>query len=487
MNNRKCSLRRRGNWLLLSAIIGVLWMISLPNVGSAQENLLLQLDDLQSSAELALYFAKAAILAPTESDARINLQAVLELLSDSSSSQQVDLIRQASDVAASLERSAFLPLTELDFANAISSVMIYLSLAEAAAIASQSADDDLLHALARQSYAYLLAALGSDDSGFGLAGIRQMIEWLPDSVIWISPTDSLQEAVNRILPGGTIYLAPGTYTLSSSLMIGKPLTLTKDATVAGDVLLIGSDVGSTIYVGNDTPEITIEVHIRDLSIHGGTNGIVVGLSGDVRWGDNTRLTLEGVVLSNCLKSGLVIVSSDTNLQDCEIRSNGEFGILIPLDGNIEIAGCTVAENGTPELAAVAYRQTAGIHAPDSAVLSIVDSMIEANEGAGIHVGNHVYLVLTRSQIIGNGSDGLLVWNHATLHIEDNEFLNNLGMGIRFSDPSCPQEGDANGLHSFTGSVTGWANLISNHNEADGNVDGSICPLEAYYYLLESRL
>lgn len=411
---------------------------------------------------------------------------MLDLLADPSSEGSVGITQQASDVAASIGKSAFLPLTELDFANTISSVMIYLSLAEAAAIAAPDADDVLLRELARQAYAYLLAALGNDNSGFGLAGIRQMIEWLPDSAIWISPTNSIQDAVDRLLPGGTIYFAPGTYELSSSLMIGKTLTLTKDDAVAEDMLLLGPSTGSSIYVGNDTPEITIEVHIRNLSIHGGANGIVVGLSEDVRWGSNTLLTLDTVVLSNCLKSGLVVVSSDANLQHCEIRDNREFGILILLGGAVTLDGCIVSENGTPGMAAVAYCQTAGIHAPDRAVLSVVNSVIEANEGAGIHVEDQVLLILSRNQIIGNGTDGVLVWDQATVHIEDNEILNNLQLGIRFSDPSCPQETDASKLHPFTGSVIGWDNLIPARNEAAGNAAGSICPLEDYRYLLESR-
>lgn len=69
MSNRRCSLRSHGNWILLSAIVGALSIVSLPIGGSAQEDLLLQLDNLQRSAEIALYFAKAAVLAPTESDA----------------------------------------------------------------------------------------------------------------------------------------------------------------------------------------------------------------------------------------------------------------------------------------------------------------------------------------------------------------------------------------------------------------------------------
>ena len=479
----------RGNWILQSFLIGILFIIGLSNIGIAQENLLLQLKDLQSAAELALYFANATVLAPTESDARINLQAMLDMFSEPDPDQQpaqLGLIRLATDVAIALEQLEFLPHTELDFSNAISSVRIYLLLTEEAGINAETEDDETLRASARRAYAYLLAALGSDESGLGLAGIRQMIQWLPDSAIWVSPNDSIQDAIDRVLPGGTIHLAPGTYTLSSSLMVGKPLTLTKNTAKTGSVLLVGPDEGASIYVGNDTSEGTIEVSICNLSIRGGTNGIVVGLLRDIRWGDSTKLSLTQVVISNCLKSGVTIVSSNAVLHDCQIRGNGEFGILVPLDGEIEISGCKVAENGTPELAATAYQKTAGIHAPGRAILSIADSTIEANADSGIHVGSAVQLDLKRSRVIDNGGDGLLVWDHASVHIEECEFLNNIQMGIRFSDLSCHQSGDSSVGHSFIGTVSGWSNLIPDRSEINGNEAGSICPVVEYHYLLESR-
>jgi Right handed beta helix region len=481
VNIKTCNPRRHGNWLLIWVSFAVLLILSSSHTGSAQENLLLHLEELQSSAELALYFAKATVLATNEADARINLEALLELFVPPSSDQQSGLLEQSEHIGSSLEQSGFSSLVELDLSSAISSVAIYLSLAERAVMTAQAADASSLLPSARQAYAYLLAALGSDESGFGLAGIRQMIQWLPDSAIWLSPENSIQEAIDRVLAGGTIHLAPGTYTLATSLRIGKPLTITKDNTLTGAILLVCPDVGAAIYVGNDTPEVSIDIHIRDLAVQGGPQGITVGMSGDTRWGANTRLTLTRVDILDCSKSGVTIVSNHVILQGCEIRRNGEFGILVPQDGIIEIVQSTVAENGTLELAAIPYRQTAGIHAPERAVLSIIESTVEANAGAGIHVGNQVQLILARSQIIGNGSDGLLVWDQATIHLEENTFLNNGQTGIRFSDLSCPHEGNSGDLHAFTGSVTGWGNSFPTSN------DPSICPLDSYRYLLNPHL
>lgn|GEM_PF-2559544 len=487
MNSKTCNPRHRGNWLLLWVSFAVLLILGSSHTGSAQGNLLLQLEELQSTAELALYFAKATVLAANEADARINLEALLELFVPPSSDQQSGLIEQSEHIGSVLEESVFSSLVELDLSSAISSVAIYLSLAERVVTTAQAADASSLLSSARQAYAYLLAALGSDESGFGLAGIRQMIQWLPDSAIWLSPENSIQEAIDRVLPGGTIHLAPGTYALATSLRIGKQLTIIKDNTLTGEVLLVCPDAGAAIYAGNDTPERVIDIHIRDLAVQGGTQGITIGMSGDTRWGENARLTLTRVAISDCSKSGLTIVSNHAILQDCEIRRNGEFGILVPRDGILEIARSTVAENGTLELATIPYRQTAGIHAPERAVLSIIESTVESNAGAGIHVGNQVQLILARSQIIGNGSDGLLVWDQATIHLEENTFLSNGRMGIRFSDLSCPHEGNSSDLHAFTGVVTGWGNSFPTSNEPSGSMDPSMCPLDAFRYLLNPHL
>jgi hypothetical protein len=412
---------------------------------------------------------------------------MLELLSDSSSNQQVGLIRQASDIATALEQSELLPHARLDFANAISSVTGYLLSAEEAATASQKTDGEPLHALARQASAYLLAALGNDDSGFGLAGIRQMIEWLPDSVIWISPSNSIQDAIDRVLPGGTIHLGQGTYSLSSSLKIGKPLTLVKDPSDVGKVVLIGPEEGAVIYVGNDTPGIAIDIELRNMSVREGIDGIIIGMSGEVRWGDSTRVTMVNMDISNVLKSGLTVISSDVVLQHCQIHGNGEFGIELHLNGNVDMEDCLIAGNGTAELAAIPYRQTAGIHAPERGTLSIIDSTIESNAGFGIAVAGYTQLDLKHSQISHNGMDGLLVSDQVTVNIEGNEIVSNTQMGIRFSDSSCPQIGSTGGLHTFIGSASGWGNLIPDASEVDGNEGGSICPLERHFFLLDPAL
>ena len=146
--------------------------------------------------------------------------------------------------------------------------------------------------------------------------------------------------------------------------------------------------------------------------------------------------------------------------------------------------CLIAENGTPELAAIPYRQTAGIHAPERGTLSIIDSTIESNAGFGIAVASYTQLDLKHSQISHNGMDGLLVSDQVTVNIEGNRIFGNTQMGIRFSDSFCPQIGNTGGLHTFIGSASGWGNLIPDASEVDGNEGGSICPLERYFFLLD---
>ncbi len=484
MNHNLRSLARGGLRSIL--LIGLLCVLAGSIRGEAGSTLLDELTTLAETTELALYLAKASVLAVDEADARLHLQALVDMLDEhpGSTAPRSGLLPSALIARDAVFRSTFPSILQVDFENAISSVVHFVTLAGEAAVAGVETEGAPLPAYAHRAYAYLLAALGADESGFGLPGIRQMIDWLPNSVIHISPEQSIQEAVDQLLPGGTLYLSAGTYALSSRVSIDKSLILAKDPNTEGDVLLQGLDDDEPIlYLLRNQDAGIIHIEISDLTLRGGQYGISLFASFNQR---NVVLTLVNCRVENARESGIISFGGDLTIDHCEIRGNREFGVLSPTPATLRISRTHIADNGVLEIAALPYRNLAGVFATSRSILTIEESTIENNAGAGIHVEEDADLILKNSTIAANQQDGLLVWDHAVVHLQENQFHYNGGMGVRFHSPACQELGGPDSMHHFEGTVSGWGNHISDPSDSSGNGSGAICPEQTYAFLIGKR-
>lgn len=470
-------------WVLSAVAICIVSGVPGTCLGAEQTRILEQLTALAESAELALYLAKAAVLAPSDSETAINLEAVMTMFSGTSASDypRTSMLAMIDGIQDSLVSAEFQDLLDIDLGSTFRSVTDFLTLAEAEAQAGIHADPGVVREFAQRTYAYLLAALGSDDSGFGLDGVRQMIKRVPDSVIRLAPGESIQDAVDRVMPGGTIYLSPGIYRLTAQLMIRKSLTLARELGSLDEVLLAGEAENDIVYVQFSPDETDTTVHILDIALSGGRHGI--NSSGSFSQARH-QLTLTNVTITRCSTSGLFVPRGRVILDGCSIHGNGEFGIMIPGRASVEVRRSMISDNGSLDLAALPYRQIAGVLATSDAEIVIEESTIQGNAGTGIHVERDVILTLRTSKVSDNGQDGLQAWNEAVLRIESCLFLRNELMGIRLLNTECLGQGASDSPHKFTGSVEGWGNVVPGPTSANGNRQGGICPSASYGFLLD---
>jgi len=444
-------------------------------------SLLEALQSLNESLELAVYLSKASSLALNITDARVNLSELSSLLSDES--VETSIPRLVDDVKTYLSLEQLTPTLELNLASALDSATEYIAWAQDVLGVPQDAGWELLRDVSRHAYAYLSAALGGDELGFELAGVAQMIAWLPNSVVHVSTGDDLQRAIEQVLSGGTVILTSGTYVLDSGIAIAKSVRLIGEPSIDVPVQLLGPGGNPVISVGSLSIDRPIDVSIANVIISGGGHGISV--SSDYR-SSNVRLTLSNVEVADCGEAGVFIFHGNVVLDTCSIRRNGTYGVQITSDAVVQILDSVVSDNGTAELADLPYRSIAGIHATGGAKLVVQASAIEHNAGSGIHVERNVDLVLSDTRLSDNGRDGLSVWDDVTLEIVHSQFLSNDQMGIRLGDGSCDPADAGSAAHTFEGTVVGQCNTIPDSGTPLGNGMGSICPTGRYAFLLQSN-
>jgi len=72
-------------------------------------------------------------------------------------------------------------------------------------------------------YALLVSARGGDRMVFPLGGVRTLSEVFPLREIWVEADESIQEAIDRVPEGGTVYVAVGIY--RETLLVNKNVSL----------------------------------------------------------------------------------------------------------------------------------------------------------------------------------------------------------------------------------------------------------------------
>lgn len=139
----------------------------------------------------------------------------------------------------------------------------------------------------------------------------------------LPPTTDLQAAIDAAAAGATITLCPGTWTLTSTIQIGKTLTLT------------GSGAGKTVLDGGSQP---------------GRNGVrVLRITGGVATVQNLTITNGTAIDSGDVANGGGVAVDDgatLNLTDCAVTNNTAVhdGGGIYTAGTTTVSGCSVTGN-----------------------------------------------------------------------------------------------------------------------------------------------
>ena len=203
------------------------------------------------------------------------------------------------------------------------------------------------------------------------------------AIIW--PDDrypSLQEAIDALLPGGTLVIMPGTYV--AGLTVGGKLSIEAD---------FG---GVTLQAKNSAlPVLSLvegaELHLERATITGGAEGLLVSAGAKVSLIDCTISdNLQGVSLS---------YASSAQMTNCSIEGNAQGGVSANGAAQAAITGCSIS-NSTDY----------GIAAADSARVTVMDSRVIGIRGdAGIVLRGSVQAVLVGNTLLNNRGFGVAVF------------------------------------------------------------------------------
>jgi len=166
--------------------------------------------------------------------------------------------------------------------------------------------------------------------------------------------DSLQSAVDALVPGGRLVIDSGVY--EAGITISKQIQIT-----AAD----GAQV--TLQARNETTPVFSLVHDADLIVTGVT--VTKGKSGLLIASD-AKATIENCTISEN-KDGIHLRdTAQTIIKDCTISENND-GIHISDAAQTIIKDCTISENND------------GIHISDAALATIANNEISDNTHSGI--------------------------------------------------------------------------------------------------------
>ena len=459
----------------LTVGVGVLALATLilgfPCLGAAG-TVLEQTEELRSGTEVAMFLAKSALLSPNQTDLALHASELINLLqgrtdTPAPTAGMIEIAEAIDAELASMERDGTAPLEAVTSSTLI--VTFLHRALEHAQLVLSSSGNDAVEAMQRV-YANLLAAYGLDDSQFSIPGISALPSLLPNVTVVVEVGDSIQDAIDLVLPGGTIYLAAGTHVLDSYLGIYKSLSMQPLPDTEGTVIL--RSTGTTtwnfgIIIGESEDEAPFSVSISNLEIIRAGNGIAVDAS-------EVSVELQNLSIHDCSRAGVSVTSGTVRIVGCAIRENGSYGIALNGTADVELVRTSLIGNGTRAAQAASTLAT-GAYIVDAAKLSMSAATIQSNYGPGVLVQDEAELVLTSSLVSDNRGDGLLASDATTLHIAGTGFLRNEGAGIHFQSPACPIEAPLFVGSEFTGRVTGSSNRSFDASAADGNLSGGICP------------
>jgi len=463
----------------LVALIAALAISVSAGVASASEDgFLPELLELRERAELALYFTKAALLAPETGGAYIDglLQQVLGG-ADATSGDTDTIVDRAQRLLAAVDALPVDAPIRAEITAALESVHAYAELlAEEAEALPATAGTARIESL-RRMHAYLSAAHGGVP--FALPGLADAMAALPNAERMAAPSADLQKEIDLLLPGGTLFLEAGTYVLSAGLVIDKSMILRPAPDVEGAVILTMSDGTATILSIASTAPARVELH--QLTCRGGAVGVAIGEVEGIVSPAPIEVLVNAVSILDCRSTGIRLASGNVDLIDCTVSGCGEYGLLVPWAGRARLIDCTIASNGSDEIAALGHRTSGGIDIAGGGAIELRSCHIADNLGAGLRAADQATATLSSTAVRGNTHDGILALDAASLHLEACTIDRNGGFGVRFATMACVMEGEPVPPDPFSGDVTGGGNVIPDDSTANANGAGGICPA-AYDFL-----
>lgn len=256
---------------------------------------------------------------------------------------------------------------------------------------------------------------------------------------------TLQEAIDALAPGGTIFFLPGTYKVNG--VIWKPLTLRgtapEETTIEGVISLI-----------KEATNVKIE-GIRFLNSW--DSGIIIG--------SNSSVEIENVIIQASRLHG-VFVLGNSQISFLNVRITGNvYGLAVFQNGKVFVQNSIFEKNGygicifgLGEVEILNSKcqtnEVDGIYIHDFARVLIKDSLIQENQGNGISIFGESQVLILGSKIKKNGGriltrergHGILISQSPNIILENNEISYNKYYGIYLNS-------------EFSGKICGKRNQI----------------------------
>ncbi|MGY4707655.1 right-handed parallel beta-helix repeat-containing protein [Candidatus Bipolaricaulota sp. J31] len=296
---------------------------------------------------------------------------------------------------------------------------------------------------------------GADLCGYAPPGLRKpLVPQTGRSELRV-PGDyaTVQEAIDAVAPGGTIFLAEGTY--QEGLTLWKPLTLVgagRDRTILRALpdrqLVVSIPAGVKVRLeslqvtgskNGKGLEITGQAELVDLSVTGNSwHGLVIWSR--ERWDAVPQVILRNSQVSGNAQIGVYVgTSSWVLLRDTTVSHNARDGLLLIYGAQITVEASRILDNGS-----------SGISVQHGSSATVKDSVIEGN-GRDIKCGQALLC------------NGITVLGQARVEVTGCVIRANAGWGISAALQKCGFNRDF-----FQGEV------ILRDNEITGNGRGDVC-------------
>jgi hypothetical protein len=322
----------------------------------------------------------------------------------------------------------------------------------------------------RRAHAALLAAQGHGGQGL-VPGLRAMVDAVGSDRAIVRVGESIQEAIDRLEPGGTILLEPGVY--HESIVIDRSLTILGASFEQGlgPVSLVTVIEGSPtrcqvqIDAGLDesaeTPQERLNVVIEGTKFQGGLTGIEVGAGASVIL---TDVTVSGEVAGIVATGDAVVKAESSKIWWADT------GVLISEDAACELTRCRIERNSGSDA------PSAAVFALGNACLLLDDCDIVQNDTVDLLLLDSVHAEIRDCRIEGNRG-GLAVMHRTDdgrlVAAEPKDIVSVVIRGTEW-------EGVPRGPGS---SINGCGNTIPGPGEPGANTDHGIYS-EGFEYLLD---
>jgi parallel beta-helix repeat protein len=323
--------------------------------------------------------------------------------------------------------------------------------------------------LGNNSMLYVNSILGNDT-------------WDGTSPTWISglmgPLKTIITAINKVTEGGTVNVAPGTYT--ENLDIYKKVKLTGNS--SDDTYLVASSsLNPVIYINNNGNNSTIQ----NFNISGLGSAPVIFLDG----ADNCN------ILNNTISNGsvgVVVNGNNNTVSSNEIRNNKWAGVDLDSADNNQIQENTISENqegvyvqksaskNTIQGNNITNNSYSGVALDGSSDNNIKDNQINGNSN-GVRLYNATGNRVSNNNVSDNSWGGV-VGDNAHENIIDNNSISRNVEGVHLMNNSTNNTIINNNL---TGNSTSWCGISLWNSISTNLTNNTISGMQEGVYITQS--